>query len=1004
MSEPTPLINPEEVERILERECVSWKESLTQRKALRDLNIDPTSKRLTPAKLKDLKSDMKRTTTFLRRLKDFKSDQKDSVMTDIAALNLTRYVTEGAQNIVAGILEGKIKSADIPTLVLVCSEMHQLYDKFFIDLLTEIRKKWVLSGMAAPADDTQGETRVRVMTRFTTELYMAGVTTEWKLFKWIITQIKDAYCVAGVTPTVTMMALSVVNIVAKNAGPQLYGAGPWPPEDPTPLNIGLSKLQHIPDVYAPAAGVTELKKLVLDFSSSCVQVLTACNDELDELWKANIDVIQRTGELPETLKEQFGAKKKVCDKLYGMIHPLVASHPDHESVALPEVPTLAKLQSRLAPQATTNSIVFLSGLAAFYTVGDIAWSSENMYDTEAEQTFYEEFEELTIPVEDALLEYQQLHKATAEGSDGATTSGRPEPDDDAVSRELDDHLARLSRVCLSKDIPKAMFNWATIFFDSNHALFKYRSTGNKDLGKSFLLACKKRLLRYMKETLGDRMDLLAGLCRLAAMLHQTGDTTICDLGELYVKGVDEDLYRYVIQEPTTGTSELKAKLRLAKIMCEAVKFRIIQTGGILRLLSAGSEENNLKRIQHVPEVIAFTLENCGTFLMRNAMTRQRFESILGNLGKNIRTLGGEFELRIGSAITACRDALQQQQVEAAPAAKLRPSKDSTRTPHERYLRHLLYEELSKHTVNTIISQIFKFRWDDEATRSMILRVLRKAHRIKFTNMPHLATIIRRLSDRHDFVASWIVDDLMETCRQDLEIRYASQRRSPQKRYVDIVLFGELCVLNVVHESTLFYMLYMLCLHRQMYDSGRDYSRIRLITALLDTVYAFFEQATTRKRLQKFLYHFYVLVHSKLRPFPVDINFSIGDTMDVIKSYYPASANFDKFPDTCAEADRLIQKNVYRRGARDKDVVNGYHNFFNYQSMKCLHPISGGFEGVDDADFIEEEDTSVSQPQQQQQGGGGGGGPISSSQQYNNYGGGRGGGDYTPSGRGGGGRG
>jgi regulator of nonsense transcripts 2 len=949
------VIDAAEIERIIARETNTWKETLVSRKAQRALNLDPTSKRLTPAKLKDMKSDMKRTTTLLRRFREFKNDAKDNVMADVTTLNLSKFVTESAQNIVASILEGKTKLADTYALVYVCCELHQMYDKFTIELLTEIRKKWVLTAMAAPADETQDASRVRVMTKFTCELFLVGVTTEWKLFRWVLTQVAQAYSATNATTITT--ALSVVNIVAKTIGSHIYGAGPWPPEDPTPVNVALAKIQHSDELFVPPAACTEMRKGTMEFASACCVVLKSSNDELEDIWKQNMDAIHATGELPDAMKESFGAKKKVCDKLFAMLNQFVTSHPDNDKINLHEVPTLAKLQATLAASQanTSTSIVFLSGLASFYTVGDIVWSSEDLYDSEQQRQFYEDFDELVIPIEDTLAEFQK-DKPLADDSE------------DKLMLSVDEHLRKLYRECKAENVPQAIQRWATVFFDSSHALQRYLIRGSKDHGKSFLMACKRRLLKYLSESPPERLEIIPGLCRLAALIHQSGETTICDAGELLGKSVEDDLYKCLISEPTHGPHELRNKLKLARILCEIVKFRTIQTGGILRLISAACEENHLKRTPHVPEVLSNILENVGTFLTRNGMTRARFDTILNNLSKTIRLMAGEYEIRIGAAITTCREALTKQAESITKEVKPRISKDSLRSPYERYLRHLLFNELSRHTVGSIASQIFKFSWEDKDTRRMVITTLRKAHRMTFSTVPHLASVIRRVSERYDTVGTWIVDDIIERCRQDLEIRLPSQRRTPQKRHVDMKLFGELCVLGVVHESTLFYVLYMVALHRQSQDMGRDFGRIRLICCLLDTVcHDILTQVTSRKRLQNFLYHFYMLVHTKQRPFPVDVNFAIGDTLDAIKEYYPMSSGIEKFPDTFADAERMMQKYMYKlsapRGNRARDPVNEYCSFFTNSAGRTLHPITDDqFYGFDnEEEYVDAGEDDITMP-------------------------------------------
>eukprot|EP00760_Papus_ankaliazontas_P021462 PhM_4_TR18692/c1_g1_i1/m.19147/K14327/UPF2, RENT2; regulator of nonsense transcripts 2 len=985
----------EESMRVFGREMEAWKATVAERSATRALNLDPSSKRLTPIKLRDLKSDMKRTTTLLRRLREFKHDQKDVVLQDITTLNLNRFVTEAAQNIVASVLEGRTKTADIPNLVAVCSVLHQLYETFTVDLLTEVRKKWVIANLHNPANDTQEPARVRVMTRFMSELWLAGVTTEWKLFRWIIGQVVQAPTPAGTTPTpaTVTVTLSVVNVIAKTIGPALYGAGVWPPEgDTSELALAIARLQHSDELLSTPAAATEICKVILDFATVCNNILKQSCSELEDIWKQNMDAIHATGELPENLKEQFGAKKKVCDKLYSVLQPLTTTFPDKTAIVLDDVPTLEKLTAANQKDTPSSSIVFLSGLANFYTVGEIAWSSANLFDTEEEQQFYEEFDDLPVLVDDAVVEYRQDVK---DGKlPGPPPCGWSQPEDqdyDAVERLLAGISSHCSGTPNYQHIASSVQRWAAEFTSSNMALSQYRTKGNRDIGRNFLTGCKKRLLKTMKDATSSNRTAVLWLCRLAALFNQSSETTLCDIGEHFTKNVEEDLQKLLLVDKSSSATDLRNKKALTSMLCEATKFKLLQTGGILRIITACVEENTLKKVPHVRLILAQMLDSIGTFLMRNPMTRARFESILLGLTKTIRQVGGEDEIQLGACIKKCTDVVSTAEPEKPLEFKKKETKDSLRPPKERYLRHLVFSELGgktawNNTWKTVVRQLLKFNWQDRVERQLITKILRKSSKVRYGQLRALANVIAGVSEVYDSVGNWIVDDIIERLRQDLELSNPQHRRTPQKRLVDLKLFGELYNAEVVHESTVFYVLYLIALHRIDYDATTDYSRLRLICGLIDVVsHNLLDTITGRKRMQHFLLHFYVLVHQKQQPMPVDVNFTISEMTENVRSYYPTNVAFERFPPTEADAQKLLDRarkglsgggggggSGRSRRRRDRgaasDPVNSYPDFFTYATSHCLHPIVEGdeFYGFDEEDEYEEGDAAGQQQQQQSQ--------------------------------------
>ena len=71
---------------------------------------------------KSLKSDLKKCTAFVKKIKTGGawSMRPDDIVRDVSTLNLSRYVEE----VVAAILEAKLKLTDIPVVIALCKAMY----------------------------------------------------------------------------------------------------------------------------------------------------------------------------------------------------------------------------------------------------------------------------------------------------------------------------------------------------------------------------------------------------------------------------------------------------------------------------------------------------------------------------------------------------------------------------------------------------------------------------------------------------------------------------------------------------------------------------------------------------------------------------------------------------------------------------------------------------------------------------------------------------------------
>lgn len=125
------------------------------------------------ANKKSLKTDLKKCTAFVKKVKSGSawSMKPDDLTKDVATLNLTRYVEEVA----AAVLESKPKVTDIPTVVVLCTSMHERYEDFLPNLLPGM---W--EAVQKPKADPESTKSRRLCVRMLTDFLLAGLLSESK--------------------------------------------------------------------------------------------------------------------------------------------------------------------------------------------------------------------------------------------------------------------------------------------------------------------------------------------------------------------------------------------------------------------------------------------------------------------------------------------------------------------------------------------------------------------------------------------------------------------------------------------------------------------------------------------------------------------------------------------------------------------------------------------------------------------------------------------------------
>lgn len=113
-----------------------------------------------------LDSSIKKNTAFVKKIRNMTESQRSIILKDFESLNLSHYVSELA----SAIVETKIKVAEIPMCVEICSVMHLRYRDFARQLLDSWNKY-----LPRKSSDSVNLSKMRLDLRLFTELILCGI-------------------------------------------------------------------------------------------------------------------------------------------------------------------------------------------------------------------------------------------------------------------------------------------------------------------------------------------------------------------------------------------------------------------------------------------------------------------------------------------------------------------------------------------------------------------------------------------------------------------------------------------------------------------------------------------------------------------------------------------------------------------------------------------------------------------------------------------------------------
>ncbi len=413
-------------------------------------------------------------------------------------------------------------------------------------------------------------------------------------------------------------------------------------------------------------------------------------------------------------------------------------------------------------------------------------------------------------------------------------------------------------------------------------------------------ASRNRLIKAVQEIPKGRSDLLPLYSRLIATLGR------------YMPDVSQGLVSYLDDEfrslQRRKSKDFLGQVRTQNVryLAELTKFGVVPEHVIFHCLRVSLDDFSRMNI----EIICNLLENCGRYLLRNPETSPRMASFLETLQrkKSAQVLGQQERMLIENAVYYVnppeRAAIEQKE----------------RTPIELFLRKIMYQDLTRRTLDKTVKQIRKMHWEEEDIVHLLHKVFSKPGKIKYSNIHLLAVILGTIHRYHQAFSISIIDDLLEAITFGLEL---NDFKFNQRRIAEVKYLGELYIYRLVDSPLIFDTLYKLLnygweggyarpgLYNPL-DNSDDYFRIRLVCNLLETCGMYYDKGAAKKKLDFFLTYFqyYVCIKEAL---PMDVEFIVQDAYNLTRPQWKLITDLDEASHAFAEA---VKQN-YQNTATDK---------------------------------------------------------------------------------------
>ncbi|GMF27983.1 unnamed protein product [Phytophthora lilii] len=794
-----------------------------------------------------LKSDIKRSSAFVKKLRVLSDANAESLLRDAAELNLTRYVSE----CVAALADAPLKLADLAAAVRVASLLHQRYADFAPAMVRAL----VGGFEASYASDDRGKMlRRRLILRLLCELLLAGVFDDVQVVAHIIQRVArreqpgarrgKGNMSLGAAAGSQQLEVPLLVSFAKSVGVEFLGVRPKKYKDMEKLLQGDDEFQAFVAAemhVVPEAVQQECLACYLEAYDMICKFYLAQHATFLKLDARNEKEEANRGEVTEEHVQELKNAKLLFEKLQTSVNSL-ADALDREVPPLP-------VEEKDDGSGRGGILVWEGGEG-----GGRELSRDGPFDDEATRSFYEDLPDLLelVPAvvlglteadvaelkkkkeaaanadEEAEAEMEEEAEGNAdedgkeagEGDDGALEDMEADAAKDSTATDAEEEESK--RKDETEDAGNSATSSAGTAANSYHHQLDAYFASLEDLvnrdrcDKAAVEFCyrnskatRNRLVKTLYAVPRTHLELLSHYARLVATLQSVLKEDIG--GELVSMLVGE--FHGLIKR--RNQFRLESKIKNIRFLAELVKFKICPPNTGFRCLQKCFQDFQ----GHNVHVATTFLENCGRFLYCSKHTHVRTVNCLNVMMKlkAAKHLDPQLETLVENAYYMCKP----------PERVERQVKQYD--PMYLFLIKVLYQDLNGSNVNKVVKMLRRLPWQEPATCDMVLKALLKVTKGKVMQMKWICEVVKGLSRYHDEVLVLMVDDVLEYIRYGLEV---NDYRDHQRSLGYVKLLGEIYNCGLVSMNVVVETLYLLINHSHDLLTLPEYSSDKISPAQL----------------------------------------------------------------------------------------------------------------------------------------------------------------------------
>lgn len=823
-----------------------------------------------------LKSDLKRSTAFVKKLKGINENNINALYKDALELNLSRYCSE----IVLAISEMHFKTSELIGVLKMVSSLHQRYADFAPDLMEHL--------LIVFKTEKGNAVKKRMTLRFLADLYLVGILDDGEVLVCILNNVLDRNPVLygnrkkkNTTHNTGPLDIALFVSFAKYVGGDFLGISSRKEKEMEMRDMNVDKVDKI-EMVQDKELKNKMKCIYARGYKMIGEMYLNTYDVLQKKGVRNEKELANRGEVSEEHGNEYDHLKKLFEKLSSSVFTL-------SDLLDMDVPELPKDEDALQDDGATGlSLWGGDGKHEFYIGGP--------FNDEETRAFYEDLPDILETVPAVVLglsevEIQRIKedKASNAMEEDCSENGSVEDTFNLVNEEKEPLQEEVEEN--TSAVPTKRFD---LYVETLEHMVNRERCDKAAMDFCYLnsKSARKRLTKHLYSCPRTHLQLLPYYARLAAILKPV----LSDVGEGLVAYL-EDEFRYI--QKKRNQYRLESKLRNIRFIGELIKFKVAPPIVGFRCLKRCLDDF----FGHNIDIGTTLLETCGLYLYRTKYTHERtsnFLEIMMRL-KKAKNLDPRAETLIDNAYYQCKP---PETCRAAPKEY---------DPKYLFMIHMLYSKLDKSNVAQVAKTLLKLNFQEKQMYRYFVKAVFKVTKGKCLQMKLVAQVVHTISKHVEFVGIYMVDELIERIFFELE---ENSFRTRQRHLGYVKLLAEMHNARVIAAAAILEVLYYML--RQGHDTiawsvfqgnpeasiGDDFRRmsqivvdlrydprvpcdndsvdnmfrIRLVCVLLETCKLEINNLPTRAMLMRFLTFFQRYYYTKA-DVPFETEFMFMDTLD-----------------------------------------------------------------------------------------------------------------------------